>query len=624
MMLSPDNRRLLIGALRPPTGYEFDRGICTTYSLDLLTLLIAPLSLSIFDMESAEEALRDPLLVLEGLRRYAGRLSVFCQAGQIKVPPRDYNLFRWLEGMIVEVTAPKGGVFHPKVWLLRYVSEGKQPFYRFLNLSRNLTFDKSWDLMLQLDGLADTRKATSKTNQSFCDFMNALPGLATSQVSQRIIDDITLLEIELRTVKFLPPKGAEEEVKFFPFGTPKASHYSFNQWIGRYLVISPFLTDDFLLKILSGVSDGNILISREEEIDHLEPATLQRFQKIYVFDDIASQGLESNPGDDFAQQTQETPLNPNLELSGLHAKLIVGDIGWDAVWLVGSANATSAGFGNNVEFMVELRGKKSQIGIDKVLGKAEEKGALINLLLEYEVKERSVDDPVQQLLEQLLEDVRRWLIRSPMELNVTAVGQGLYDLTLSIEPNGRPRRGTYQIDFWPISLREDSYYKMSRSLKDNRYTFRNLSLLALTPFLAFRITAQSGKAKLAAQFVLKIPICGLPPERDDAIFSSVITDKTQLLRYLRILLIDEGSLLDLNSLSNPREAAPTDPTHWKDLDLPLLEQIVRALSRNPESKIDHVAEIVERLKRTPEGREMIAGDFEILWNAVMLARSRVK
>ncbi|MFQ5855748.1 MAG: hypothetical protein ACE5LU_08925 [Anaerolineae bacterium] len=85
-MLNPDQRELFFDAVRPPDGYRFDRGLGTTFSLDLMTLLITPLSLALMDVADPAEALRAPLALLEGLRRYAERLTIFCQAGRIAVP----------------------------------------------------------------------------------------------------------------------------------------------------------------------------------------------------------------------------------------------------------------------------------------------------------------------------------------------------------------------------------------------------------------------------------------------------------------------------------------------------------------------------------------------------------
>ena len=96
-MLPPHQRELLLAALRPPEGYRFDRGIGTTFSLDLYTLLIAPLSLAWMDVSNAESALLDPVLLLEGVQRYADRLTIFCQAGRIAIPRTTSHLFRFLE-----------------------------------------------------------------------------------------------------------------------------------------------------------------------------------------------------------------------------------------------------------------------------------------------------------------------------------------------------------------------------------------------------------------------------------------------------------------------------------------------------------------------------------------------
>ena len=48
-MLAPDQRELFLDALRPPEGYQFDRGIGTTFSLNLLTLLVVPVIYSLLD-----------------------------------------------------------------------------------------------------------------------------------------------------------------------------------------------------------------------------------------------------------------------------------------------------------------------------------------------------------------------------------------------------------------------------------------------------------------------------------------------------------------------------------------------------------------------------------------------
>ena len=68
------------------------------------------------------------------------------------------------------------------------------------------------------------------------------------------------------------------------------------------------------------------------------------------------------------------------------------DDGWNARVAVGSANSTSAALGlqpRNIEFMVELEGKKSRFGIDALLkGNREgEAGTFGSLIEEFDTSE---------------------------------------------------------------------------------------------------------------------------------------------------------------------------------------------------------------------------------------------
>jgi hypothetical protein len=71
-MLNPGDRTLLLESLRPPDGYVLDRAIGTSYSMDLLALLTAPLAFTFFDWEDREgRPTADPLALLEAVRRNA-------------------------------------------------------------------------------------------------------------------------------------------------------------------------------------------------------------------------------------------------------------------------------------------------------------------------------------------------------------------------------------------------------------------------------------------------------------------------------------------------------------------------------------------------------------------------
>jgi hypothetical protein len=157
-MLAPADRHTLLELLRPPPGAVLDRAVGTTFSLNLDALLVAPAAFALF--ETGEEQVGDlePLGLLDALRRNADRITLFCQAGQIAPPPAHRRLLAYLEDTVVPVAAPRGGVFHPKVWVLRFRGDDGTVSYRFLVLSRNLTYDRSWDSALRLESVRGWRR----------------------------------------------------------------------------------------------------------------------------------------------------------------------------------------------------------------------------------------------------------------------------------------------------------------------------------------------------------------------------------------------------------------------------------------------------------------------------------
>lgn len=185
-MLNPGDRSLLLECLRPPAGYTLDRAIGTTYSLDLLALLTVPLAFTFFDWEDKDgRPTADPLAALQAVRRHAGRIHLFWQAGELHIPPAGRHLLAYVEDSVIAVNPPDGeGVFHPKVWCLRYVADGLPVIYRLLCLSRNLTFDRSWDTVLALEGeLVDRQKGYS-ANRPLSEFIGSLPTLATKPLTE--------------------------------------------------------------------------------------------------------------------------------------------------------------------------------------------------------------------------------------------------------------------------------------------------------------------------------------------------------------------------------------------------------------------------------------------------------
>ena len=585
-MLDPRDRRLLLEALRPPEGCVFDRAVGSSYSLDPTALLAVPLALAAFDTQSDQRpAHDDSLALLEAVRRCAKRVSLFCQAGRIAVPARYRSLLTYLEKSIVEVApSAEGYVFHPKVWVVRYTA-GQSVMYRFLCLTRNLTFDRSWDTALVLEGPLLQRKNAISDNHPLGEFVAALPGLAVREVPQRVFDDVALVEREVRRVRFAPPEGFSA-FRFMPLGLGKPGALPFGSTKRKGLVVAPFLSDGFLAR-LPKCNDGATLVSLDESLLHADATLLESFSEKYVV--AAAAELPPDVDDD---AVGEPPL------SGLHAKLYVFDEGWDSRVWTGSANATQAAFGGNVEFLVELRGRRSVCGVDATLGEAGKNG-LIGLLEEFALPDKVPPiDEVQRTLEHRLEQACREIASLPLRL---AVGRGSQSMVYSVSlrlAQGRwaPAQGV-EACAWPVSLREDRAVKCEwakRQLAD----FGELSLDAVTPFVAFRLTAQQNGQSEQAAFVLNLPMDGRLPDREALVLRQMIRRPQDLIALLLLLLADDVlSVIDALEAGGSKDG-PLGSDHCFDSS-GLLEALVRQLDRDPQ-KLRAVKRLVDDLRKAQE------------------------
>jgi hypothetical protein len=630
-MLDPNARQLYLEVLRPPEEYQFDRALATTFSLNLLTLLMVPFSLAMFEHERTAETLGNPIALLEALRRTANKLSVFCQRGQIAVPPADQLLYSYLEPMVVEVLLPNhpSGVFHPKIWLMRFVAEDRPTIYRFLCLSRNLTFDKSWDTVLALEGAVQQRKVGYSRNRPLSDFIAHLPQLACVPVSDRIEQDIELLSDEVRRVAFEPPSGFKDEIVFHPVGIPGYRRFSIKGHVDRLLIVSPFLSRQILIRLTSN-GGQHVLVSRVASLDEeLRERERARFSEILVMDEAAARTEET---DEEATEETETGKTDGAELgdfglSGLHAKLYLAKAGRNARLWTGSANATSAAFsGRNVEFMVELKGSHSKIGIDKVLEQDDHRINFRDLLKNYmPPKEPQSGDSEQRQLEGQVESVRRELTALDMRLAVQqGAADGLYDLILMVASN-RPYTFTEEVEgrCWPITLQQGYAKDLISLLNTKQVVFGGISTASVTSFLAFELTLRSGNLKHSARFVLNLPMEDVPEDRDECILRNILSDQSNFLRYLLFLLADTG--VEPTWLTSPyrRTGIGVQQTLPLLSEYGLMEKLVRAYSRTPE-KLDSIAELVDDLCQSPDGRQLLPEGFEELWRTIWRARLEAK
>jgi hypothetical protein len=616
-MLQPADRRVLREALRPPQGYTVDRAIATTYSLDLVALLIAPLSFSLFDRiarrEDPEADDKDALgatALLQAVRAHAERLTVYSQAGSIGSPGRYRQLLAYVEGSVVEVCAPtEGGIFHPKVWLQRFTSPSGPVRYRLLVNSRNLTFDRSWDTMLVLEGVLPERTNAFARNHPLGDFIERLPEFAVRKpLPKRIEADAKQLAAEVRRVAFEVPDGFDDELTFWPLGHDGKRRWPFDEKrIQRMLVVSPFVGAGMLDRLAQN-GEGHVLISRADELAPLAAGALAAFSEVHVLNEAAEVEPEdgASPGKNRADEAA----------TGLHAKLFVADAGASAHLWTGSANATSAAFEKNVEFLVQLTGKKSKFGVDAVLGEEGAGSSLRTLLLPYTPQTGGgTVDAVAARLDQRLRDLRIVVASLPWKAHVEldpdpGDDKERYRVELSAAGSFDPGPDA-AIRCWPIAVAAEHGTPLTCSAVGSTATFSRLSFQALTSFFAFNVRAQEGDRSAEAVFVVNAPLEGAPEHRHTRILQAMLDDPAKVMRFLRMLL----ALDPLEGLEEILEGEEGDGgSSWssRGSETPLLEALLRVFDRDP-SRLGEFDRTIRELQSTPDSAALLPTGLDTIW-----------
>lgn len=315
-MFRPDSNRDRTdysGILMPPDGYRLDRAVGTTYSLDLEALTAVAICLGLSE-ETDSKLMQNPIGMLNALQKVSDKIVLFCEAGQIKVPTKPTALSILLEKMVVEVALPKDRQlgrypsFHPKTWVLAYVNADGDKKYRFVVMSRNLTFDRSWDISFAMDSSKNVRQ--KKKTQPICDFLDYLVMNVhnTSNNAGKKRNLIRGLCADIKDVSFsLDSKIFGEDFEVLPLGIGKNAYRmqedilfckergNANSTFNELVVMSPFLSEsviaDFNLTDRALSDCKRTLVTRRSELGKLKASDVDNFT-IYALKDEIIDGEE--------------------------------------------------------------------------------------------------------------------------------------------------------------------------------------------------------------------------------------------------------------------------------------------------------------------------------------------
>ena len=588
-MLSPESRTVAVELLRPPPEYRLDIALLTTYTLDLEALLALPLAVFAQTDSGVEEILDDPLLLLEGLREAGERIHLFVDQTGIAIPRKDRELYAMLEASVHPVRAPSGGVFHPKVWVARFTCEDGPPRVRVAILSRNLTFDRSWDVALTSEATPNAKRRP-RASRPLSELIEALPELTEEGFPRSAREEIAVLADEVARSSFSGPDGFGE-IHFHSMGLNKPQRVWRPPIDGsRLLAIAPFIGSGALANIAEVTEGERILVSRQEALDDLPEERLAAWgDQIFVLSDAAAEepedGMESRP-------------------SGLHAKLMAVEHGHDVTWYIGSANLTSAAlWGRNVEALATITGRKGRKGgntgngIDRFLESGFE-----NLLAPYCKGDSNQEDTEAKELAKTIEEARDRLVNSSLKVVCRQSDDSWIwqvDGKVSLPEN-------VEVRHWPITVAEE----LSRPF--NPPLSWSLPEAKLTAFVAFKLGAGVSTVD-DIRMTLKLPAEGMPEGRIAHALRSLIDSPERLLRFLRALLGGLEGMIGW-AQGNESRGAGNGWGEWLSGET-LLEDLLRTVSRDPD-KLASVRRLIEELRETEEGRKIVPDDLFAVWTAV--------
>ena len=586
-MLEPQTRMALTEQLAPPPGFELIHAVGTTFTLDLETALSVPLSFASRRI-TAEDG---ELGIFEALRRATEKVDIFAQAGALSAGTQS-KLVAFLEAMVHPVTHP-GGLFHPKVWFLEYGNDDDERAYRFLCASRNLTSDRSWDVILRLDGeIPDDRGSAEvrEMNASLVELLRALPDLAVHPLDADRRVRVDSLAERWSEIVWEDPPGMEV-LDFHVFGLRMRAEPNLEG--SEALVISPFVGGDQLSTIRSGIAGHTVLLSRADTLDQLDPASLKGRIETLVLDEMAVEDAVQEQGSE--------------RLVGLHAKVVVVDYHHSSRIFVGSANATVAGWERNVEVMVELEGRRRSVGTKAVLE------AMGELVEDYPTDGGEPADPSEDV-RWLLDGVLRKL--AALRLTVSVTASGPYNLRVSSADPVPGIRGM-DPDVATVSwrpLRHPGEFALSDLDSDGGAEITNVALADVTPFIEFIARHTDGTTRRTLALA---QLEGDPPDRGQAIIAEQLTSREAFVHLLRLML----ELTQFGSGGSwifDRTGQFAAGIGDSGTGTGLFEALLRAVAVGHDG-LAEVRKLVDYLSRHTGDDAVVPEGFESLWAAVWSA-----
>ena len=302
-------------------------------------------------------------------------------------------------------------------------------------------------------------------------------------------------------------------------------------------------------------------------------------------------------------------------LIGLHAKTYVADAGWRGRVWTGSANATDAAYGGNVEFLVELSGRKRDCGVDAAIGDHKGRLGLRNILEPYDAasedeRPKTEDEVVGERLDALR--------RAIGGLRFQAVCSGTDDGKWQVELRGSPAYGRLdrmdlggiEIEVWPATV--GAAAGRTPETGERLATSFTLAEDGVTPYFGISLAA----GPLSVRFAVIAELVGGPEGRAERVLAAILSDRASLIRFLLLLLGSVDEALD----APDKGAGAGGHGEWLTAfeTGALLEPLVRAYARDPE-RLRDIERVLGEIARSGSGDDLLPQGWAEIWPPIAAA-----
>ncbi len=568
-------KSLMYGDMLNSPGYEVEFAVGLTYSLDLETLISVPISFGMLG-DSEDFAKQSPACLLAAIRKSSDKIAVFCNPSSIKVPRDCRTVYSLLENSIFPVK--QKGNFHPKLWAIQEVNKEGCQRIKLVVLSRNLTFDDSLDIVVTLTGDVT---GSVRNKSKYMPVVNLLDWVAKFASPKKREMVRKLCDSLCRVDKFVVDEPFDD-YEFYAFnpainGLMKQENV-YDEMQGRDMIVfSPFI-DEKTLKWLFEKANRKHLVTRRNNIT----------QNVHDL-----MGL----GNIFA--VNENLIDDEEAKVDLHAKMyFVSKDGNNNLYL-GSANATHNAFNRNTELLLRLHYMPYKASFDKfketMLGEEENQYVPVDTIF--------ADDCARELTAE--EIAFGEAIRNIDHAKVVKTGDQ-YDTIVYF------KKCEWDVDVFITPLQGPAnkpYIEVSAETKISGMLLKDLS--------EFYILTAGKDPKTQQRSVVKIRTEGIPEERDNAIFQSIVDTENKFINYVSILLSDHPQEILFNEKEQERLLGNKVLGKDSSVTASLYEEMLNAVSNDPD-RLDIIKQDLNKFgNKVPES-------FKTMLDVFLEARKYVR